>query len=71
MNALTLAIYDDLGRAFHAIKDDDEIRAVVLTGAGDAPSASVLTSPSLFLHLRRTRSTSRPGIRRTSSFRIL
>ncbi|SNS52873.1 enoyl-CoA hydratase [Tardiphaga sp. OK246] len=35
MNALTLAMYDDLGRAFHAIKDDDEIRAVVLTGAGD------------------------------------
>jgi enoyl-CoA hydratase len=28
-------MYDDLGRAFHAIKDDDEIRAVVLTGAGD------------------------------------
>ena len=35
MNALTLAMYDDLGRTFHAIKDDDEIRAVVLTGAGD------------------------------------
>jgi enoyl-CoA hydratase len=35
MNALTLAMYDDLGRAFHAIKDDVEIRAVVLTGAGD------------------------------------
>lgn len=35
MNALTLAMYDDLGRAFHAIKDDDAVRAVVLTGAGD------------------------------------
>ncbi len=35
MNALTLAMYDDLGRAFHAIKDDDAVRAVVLTGTGD------------------------------------
>lgn len=35
MNALTLVMYDDLGRAFHAIKDDDAVRAVVLTGAGD------------------------------------
>lgn len=35
MNALTLAMYDDLGRAFHAIKDDDAVRAVVLTGAGE------------------------------------
>lgn len=35
MNALTLAMYDDLGRAFHEIKDDDAVRAVVLTGAGD------------------------------------
>ncbi|WP_398476319.1 enoyl-CoA hydratase/isomerase family protein [Tardiphaga sp.] len=35
MNALTLAMYDDLGRAFYAIKDDDAVRAVVLTGAGD------------------------------------
>lgn len=35
MNALTLAMYDDLGRAFHDIKADDEVRAVVLTGAGD------------------------------------
>lgn len=35
MNALTLAMYDDLGRAFLEIKDDDEVRAVVLTGAGD------------------------------------
>lgn len=35
MNALTLAMYDDLGRAFRAIKDDGAVRAVVLTGAGD------------------------------------
>lgn len=35
LNALTLAMYDDLGRAFHEIKDDAEIRAVVLTGAGE------------------------------------
>ena len=35
MNALTLAMYDDLGRVFHEIKDDDAVRAVVLTGAGD------------------------------------
>lgn len=35
MNALTLAMYDDLGRAFHEIKDDDAVRTVVLTGAGD------------------------------------
>lgn len=35
MNALTLAMYDDLGRAFREIKDDDAVRAVVLGGAGD------------------------------------
>ncbi|MHB0769065.1 enoyl-CoA hydratase/isomerase family protein [Bradyrhizobium sp. 5.13L] len=35
LNALTLAMYDDLGRAFVEIKDDDDVRAVVLTGAGD------------------------------------
>ena len=35
MNALTLAMYDDLGRAFHEIKDDDAVRTIVLTGAGD------------------------------------
>ena len=29
LNALTLAMYDDLGRVFFEIKDDDEIRAVV------------------------------------------
>jgi enoyl-CoA hydratase len=35
LNALTLTMYDDLGRAFHAVNDDTEIRAVVLTGTGD------------------------------------
>ena len=35
MNALTLAMYDDLGRVFHEIKDDDAVRTIVLTGAGD------------------------------------
>jgi enoyl-CoA hydratase len=35
LNALTLAMYDDLGRAFLDIKDDAGIRVVVLTGAGD------------------------------------
>lgn len=35
LNALTLAMYDDLGRAFLEIKDDADIRVVVLTGAGE------------------------------------
>lgn len=35
LNALTLAMYDDLGRAFHQVNDDTEIRVVVLTGAGE------------------------------------
>ncbi len=35
LNALTLAMYDDLGRAFHEVKDDAGIRVAVLTGAGD------------------------------------
>ncbi|MCK1739575.1 enoyl-CoA hydratase/isomerase family protein [Bradyrhizobium sp. 139] len=35
LNALTLAMYDDLGRAFVELKDDDKIRVVVLTSAGD------------------------------------
>ena len=34
LNALTLAMYEDLGRAFKAAKDDDSVRAVVLTGSG-------------------------------------
>lgn len=35
LNALTLAMYDDLGRAFLDIKDNAGIRVVVLTGAGE------------------------------------
>jgi enoyl-CoA hydratase len=34
LNALTLAMYDDLGRAFVEARDDDSIRAIVLTGTG-------------------------------------
>lgn len=35
LNSLTLAMYDDLGRAFFEIKEDDAIRSVVLAGAGE------------------------------------
>ena len=35
LNALTLAMYDDLGRAFTEIACDDRINAVVLAGTGD------------------------------------
>jgi enoyl-CoA hydratase len=35
LNALSLAMYDDLGRAFVEARDDDAVRAVILTGAGD------------------------------------
>jgi len=35
LNSLTLAMYDDLGRAFHEVNDDDGIRVIVLTGAGN------------------------------------
>lgn len=34
LNALTLAMYEDLGRAFKAANDDDSIHAVVLAGSG-------------------------------------
>ncbi|PZQ60414.1 MAG: enoyl-CoA hydratase [Sphingomonas taxi] len=34
LNALTLGMYDDLGRAFREIGRDDRINAVVLAGAG-------------------------------------
>lgn len=34
LNALSLQMYDDLGRAFAELRDDDEVRAVILTGAG-------------------------------------
>lgn len=35
LNALTLAMYEDLGRAFKAAKDDDAIRVVVLASTGE------------------------------------
>jgi enoyl-CoA hydratase len=35
LNALSLAMYEDLGRAFAEVRDDDAVRAVVLAGAGD------------------------------------
>jgi enoyl-CoA hydratase len=35
LNALTLAMYDDLGRAYAEIAADDAINAVVLAGTGD------------------------------------
>lgn len=35
LNALSLAMYDDLGRAFHDVNDDDRVRVIILTGAGD------------------------------------
>ncbi|WJH37716.1 enoyl-CoA hydratase/isomerase family protein (plasmid) [Aliirhizobium terrae] len=35
LNALTLAMYDDLGRAFAEANNDTGVNAVVLTGAGD------------------------------------
>lgn len=35
LNALTLAMYEDLGRAFAELRDDDAVHAVVLTGAGE------------------------------------
>ena len=44
LNALTLAMYEDLGRAFIAAKDDDCVRAVVLDRhAASARSASAPT----------------------------
>lgn len=35
LNALSLAMYEDLGRAFVEARDDDVVRAVVLAGAGE------------------------------------
>jgi enoyl-CoA hydratase len=35
LNALSLAMYDELGRAFAEVRDDADIRAVILTGTGD------------------------------------
>lgn len=36
MNALSAALRDALGRGFRALQQDDDVRAVVLTGAGRA-----------------------------------
>ncbi len=35
LNALTLAMYEELGQAFAEVRDDDSIGAAVLTGSGD------------------------------------
>ncbi len=35
LNAMTLAMYDELGAAFKAAGEDDRVRVVILTGAGD------------------------------------
>ncbi|WP_312795008.1 enoyl-CoA hydratase/isomerase family protein [Tianweitania sp.] len=35
LNALSLAMYEDLGKAFAETRDDDAVRAVVLMGAGE------------------------------------
>lgn len=35
LNALTLAMYDELGSAFKTAADDDGVRVVILTGAGE------------------------------------
>ncbi|MCA1226666.1 enoyl-CoA hydratase/isomerase family protein [Saccharopolyspora sp. 6M] len=35
LNALTLAMYDELAEAFAEVRDDDSIAAAVLTGRGD------------------------------------
>ncbi|MFL5577861.1 MAG: enoyl-CoA hydratase-related protein, partial [Gemmatimonadaceae bacterium] len=34
-NPLTFEIYAELGRLFRSIGDDADVRAIVLTGAGD------------------------------------
>jgi enoyl-CoA hydratase/carnithine racemase len=36
LNALTFEVYDELRRAFYAIHDESEVRAVVITGSGRA-----------------------------------
>lgn len=35
LNAMTLAMYGELGRAFKAAAEDDRVRVVILTGAGE------------------------------------
>ena len=41
-NAFTAAMGDSLGRAYRRCDEDDEIRVVVVTGAGDAFCAGFL-----------------------------
>jgi enoyl-CoA hydratase/carnithine racemase len=36
LNALTFEVYDELRRAFYALSDDDDVRAIVITGSGRA-----------------------------------
>ncbi|SFP70092.1 enoyl-CoA hydratase/isomerase family protein [Actinomadura madurae] len=35
LNALTLAMYEDLGAAFAEVRDDDSLAVAILTGSGD------------------------------------
>ncbi len=35
LNALNPTVIEQLGRAFHGLRDDDTVRGVILTGAGD------------------------------------
>jgi enoyl-CoA hydratase len=35
LNALTLAMYDELGAAFKTAAEDDRVRVIILTGAGE------------------------------------
>ena len=35
LNAMTLAMYDELGHAFKAAAEDDRVRVAILTGAGE------------------------------------
>src|SRR5690625_1471711 len=35
LNAMTMAMYEELGRVFHQLSVDDAIRAIILKGAGD------------------------------------
>lgn len=35
VNAISFAAYDEIRQAFHQLAEDDDLRAIVLTGAGD------------------------------------
>ena len=41
LNALSLALEDEMRRCFRALSADDDVRAIILTGAGRAFSAGV------------------------------